>query len=293
MADILPVQWFPGHMTKTRRLMEKNIKLIDLVVEIVDARIPQSSRNPEIEKLIGGKPRIVLLNKCDSADEKTNQQWIAYYRKQGVVAIPTDCKSGKGLKALETATKEALAEKIIQWEAKGMAGRSIRLMIVGVPNVGKSSFINRMAGSKRTKVEDRAGVTRGKQWVTLASGMEMLDMPGVLWPKFEDPLVGERLAFTGAVKDAVLDIEHMAVRLLDVIKDQYSEDIAQRYKLEAEDICELDSFDLLEAIAKKRGMLMSGGHINTERAAIMLMDEFRGGLLGRISLEKPTESEAV
>ena len=287
MSEVLAVQWFPGHMTKTRRLMEKNLKLVDLVVEIIDARIPLSSRNPEIETLVGSKPRIVLINKADSADDKVTQQWIAMYRRTGVVAIATDCKSGKGLKALEGAIKEALAHKILQWQAKGMGGRSIRLMIVGVPNVGKSSFINRMAGARKTKVEDRAGVTRGKQWVTLASGMEMLDMPGILWPKFEDPLVGERLAFTGAVKDVILDIEHMAVRLLEVIKDTYYKDICTRYKVSKEEVTTMESYDLLELIALRRGMLMAGGVVNTERAAIMVMDEFRGGLLGRISLEKP------
>ncbi len=287
MSEILPVQWFPGHMTKTRRLMEKNLKLIDLVVEITDARIPSSSRNPEIKKLIGNKPHILLLNKADTADDRVNNMWISMHRNNGTVAIATDCKSGKGLKQLDAAVKEALAEKIKQWAAKGMAGRTIRLMVVGVPNVGKSSFINRLAGARKTKVEDRAGVTRGKQWVTLDSGIELLDMPGVLWPKFDDPLVGERLAFTGAVKDVILDVEHMAMRLLEVITPNYNSCLAERYKITEEEIQENDSYDLLELIARRRGMLMSGGRANTERAAIMLIDEFRGGVLGRISLERP------
>lgn len=285
MSEVVSVQWFPGHMTKTRRLMEANLRLVDLVVELTDARIPASSRNPEVDKIIGQKPRILVMNKADSADEAATQKWLSYYHSQGVTAIATDCRSGKGLNRLVTVVREVLAEKIARWEGQGMAGRTIRLMIVGIPNVGKSSLINRMAGAYKAKVEDRPGVTRGKQWVSLEGGIELLDMPGVLWPKFEDKLVGERLAFTGAVKDDILDIEHLAVRLIEVLQRSYSECFVQRYKLTPQEVQENDSYEVLALIAKRRGMLIPGGGVNTERAAIMVVDEFRSGILGRITLE--------
>ena len=228
MAETLSVQWFPGHMAKTRRMMAANLKLVDLVVELTDARIPMSSRNPEVDRIVGKKPRIVLLNKSDSADDAVTQKWLNWYRSRGIVALATDCRSGKGLKAFTAAAKEVLADKLAQWEQKGMGGRPIRMMIVGIPNVGKSSLINRLAGSKRAKVEDRPGVTRGKQWVTLDSGMELLDMPGVLWPKFEDKEAGERLAFVGSVKDDILDVEYLAMRLLEVLREPYGDLVAQQ-----------------------------------------------------------------
>ncbi|MEA5011975.1 MAG: ribosome biogenesis GTPase YlqF [Angelakisella sp.] len=287
MSEVLSVQWFPGHMAKTRRLMAANMKLVDIVIELIDARIPQSSRNPEIDKLIGDKPRLILLGKCDFADEAQTRRWIEYYKKQGIVALPADCRSGKGLQAFLPAVRQVLAEKIAQWNAKGLVGRPIRMMIVGIPNAGKSSLINRLAGSRRAKVEDRPGVTRGKQWVTLETGVELLDMPGVLWPKFEDKEAGEKLAFVGAVKDDILDIEHLAMRLLETLAPNYASMIANRYNLEEETVQETDSYDLLELIGKKRGMMMSGGHVNTERAAIMVVDEFRSGTLGRVTLEVP------
>ncbi|MEG0853778.1 MAG: ribosome biogenesis GTPase YlqF [Angelakisella sp.] len=287
MSEIVSVQWFPGHMAKTRRLMEANLRLVDLVVELTDARIPASSRNPEVDRIIGQKPRILVMNKADSADEAVTQKWLAWYKAQGVTAIATDCRSGKGLNKLVAVVREVLSEKIARWESQGMAGRTIRLMIVGIPNVGKSSLINRMAGGHKAKVEDRPGVTRGKQWVSLESGIELLDMPGVLWPKFEDRLVGERLAFTGAVKDDILDVEHLAVRLIEVLQQPYGDMLAQRYKLTAEEVRENESYDVLELIGKRRGMLVPGGGINTERAAIMVVDEFRSGALGRVTLEAP------
>ncbi|MEG1943693.1 MAG: ribosome biogenesis GTPase YlqF, partial [Angelakisella sp.] len=228
MSEVVSVQWFPGHMAKTRKLMEVNLRLVDLVVELTDARIPASSRNPEVDRIIGEKPRILVMNKADSADEAATQKWLEWYREQGIVAIATDCRSGKGLNKLVAVVREVLAEKIARWAAQGMAGRTIRLMIVGVPNVGKSSLINRMADAGKAKVEDRPGVTRNKQWVSATGGIELLDMPGVLWPKFEDKLVGERLAFTGAVKDDILDVEHLAVRLIEVLQQPYGELIAQR-----------------------------------------------------------------
>ena len=288
MNDQNPIQWFPGHMTKTRRLMEKNIGLVDLVTELADARIPYSSRNPEVPRLTHGKPRILLLNKCDAADEAATRLWLAHYKAEGTLCLATDCRSGKGLGQYQNLVRSVLAEKIERLRAKGMGGRAIRVMVVGIPNTGKSSFINRMAGGKRAKVEDRPGVTRGKQWVSLADGIDLLDMPGVLWPKFDDQTVAEHLAFTGAIKDDVLDIETLAVRLLDSLARHYPDLLAARYGVEAEGA---HPGELLEAIGRKRGMLISGGEVNTERAAIMLLDEFRGGRIGRITLERPGEME--
>ncbi len=298
MGDTTKVQWFPGHMAKTRRIMQSNLKLVDVVVEITDARIPYSSRNPEMDRLVGSKPRLLLLNKADSADEAVTSQWIDYYKKKGITAVATDCRSGKNINKFKSALKELMAEQVKTWEAKGMHGRPIRMMIVGIPNVGKSSFINRLAGSKRAKVEDRPGVTRGKQWVTLDDNTELLDMPGVLWPKFEDKTVGERLAFTGAVKDNILDTEYLACRLLELLCEEYPEMLVGRYNISLEDLPENDDmtagclkgFELLERIGRKRGFLISGGEINTERAAAAVLDEFRAGKLGRSSLERPQGS---
>lgn len=287
MTEEISVQWFPGHMAKTRRMMQSNLKLVDIVVELTDARIPQSSRNPEIDRIVGQKPRVVLLNKCDAAGDAVTKRWIAWYAQQGIPAIATDCRSGKGLNAFLPLVRETLKEQIARWEKKGLKGRPIRMMIVGIPNVGKSSLINRLAGSRRAKVEDRPGVTRGKQWVTLDKGVELLDMPGVLWPKFEDKTVGERLAFTGAVKDDIMDVELLAVRLLEVLTSlNYGSLLSARYKLEPEEL-EGSGYDILQAIGRRRGMLVAGGEINTERAAITVVDEFRAGTIGRISLEQP------
>lgn len=290
MTEEMSVQWFPGHMAKTRRMMQSNLKLVDIVVELTDARIPQSSRNPEIDRIVGQKPRVVLLNKCDAASEAATKRWIAWYAERGIPAIATDCRSGKGLNAFLPLVRGALKEQIARWEQKGMKGRPIRMMIVGIPNVGKSSLINRLAGSRRAKVEDRPGVTRGKQWVTLDKGVELLDMPGVLWPKFEDQTVGERLAFTGAVKDDILDVERLAARLLETLVSLgYGSLLCARYKLEEGELSG-SGYDILQAVGRRRGMLVSGGEINTERAAITVMDEFRAGTIGRISLEQPPRS---
>ena len=283
------IQWFPGHMAKTRRLMKDNLKLVDIVVELTDARVPFSSRNPEMKSLVGGKPRIVILNKCDMADETLTGEWIEYYKSKGISAIATDCRSGRGLNKLAPVVREVLKKELEKRASKGMEGKPIRMMIVGIPNVGKSSFINRVAGGKRTKVEDRPGVTRGKQWVTLENGIDMLDMSGVLWPKFEDKTVGEHLAFTGAVKDDIIDIESLAMRLADLLNRDYHRLLCDRYKLTNEETENLEPYDLLELIGAKRGMKISGGEVNTERAAAMLLDEFRGGKIGRITLEKPNE----
>lgn len=285
MTEIPSIQWFPGHMTKTKRMIKASLPLVDAVVEILDARIPESSKNPDLQSLIEGKPRIVILNKCDTADDASTQKWISWYRNQGIAAIAADCRSGKGLNKFIPTVKQVLAELIEKYESKGMSGRVLHLMVVGIPNVGKSSFINRLAGQKKAKVEDRPGVTRTKQWVRLADDIELLDMPGVLWPKFEDMSVGEKLAFTGAVKDDVVDIETLACRLLYVLNGLYKDELTARYKIETSQ--NEDGYELLKKVGKARGMLISGGEINTERAAITVLDEFRGGKLGRITLELP------
>lgn len=283
MTEIPSIQWFPGHMTKTKRMIEKCLPLVDAVVEITDARVPLSSRNPDLASLISGKPRIVILNKCDYADERVTAEWLKIYKEQGVAAIPTDCRTGKGIKAFAPAVKTVLKPLIDKRAAKGMAGRPLRLMVVGIPNVGKSSFINRMAGSSKAKVEDRPGVTREKQWVRIDREIELLDMPGVLWPKFDDMSVGEKLAFTGAVKDDVVDTETLAVRLLAYLRVTYPAKLIERYHIELSE--DDEDYMLLEKVGKARGMLISGGEIDTERAAINVLDEFRSGKLGRITLE--------
>ena len=279
------VQWFPGHMAKTRRLIKESLTRVDCVTEILDARIPLSSRNPEIGEITAGKPRIILLNKCDMANEKVTADWIKYFRSTGAEALAVDCRSGKGLNAYTPLVRKVLAEKIKANTDRGMAGKALRVMVVGIPNTGKSSFINKMAGRVRAKVADRPGVTTSNQWFFIGNGIELLDTPGVLWPKFDDPVVGDRLAFIGSVKDAVLDIETMAVRLLDVLRDGYPDRLSERYKIDNFD--ELQSWEILELIGRKRGMLISGGEVNTERASVMLLDEYRGGKLGRISMEFP------
>lgn len=287
MSEMQTIQWFPGHMTKTKRQIQSSLKLVDAVAEIIDARIPVSSRNPDLAKLVQNKPRVILLNKCDMANQTATKMWIDYFKKQNLVAIPVDCKSGRGLDKFAPAVNTVMSHKIARLKEKGMVNPTIRIMIVGIPNVGKSSFINKMVKKNRAKVEDRPGVTRGNQWYTIAKNLEMLDTPGVLWPKFDDKTVGEHLAFTGAVKDQILDIELLAVRLLDFIKELKPADFITRFKLENEDIENIDSYELLKMIGKKRGMLVSGGEIDAERAAIMLLDEFRSAKLGRITVEMP------
>lgn len=286
-TEIKSIQWFPGHMAKTRRSIKENLSLVDAVVEIIDARIPLSSQNPEMGRMTAGKPRLLVLNKRDMADNNITDRWISYFRKKGIAAVSMDCKSGKGLKAFTSALENQVLKDLIETrKAKGMVGAPLRVMVVGIPNVGKSSFINRMSGSKKAKVEDHPGVTRTKQWVKLGDRIEMLDMPGVLWPKFDDQLVARKLAFTGAIRDDILDIETLAMLLLEYLAENYPACLKERYKMDSEG---LDGKELLELLGRKRGMLISGGEVNTERAAIMLLDEFRAGKTGCISLEKPEE----
>lgn len=282
------IQWFPGHMAKTRRLISENLKNVDAVIEILDARIPYSSQNPEIRRLCEGKPFIILLNKASLADSKITRAFSEHYTNKNTVCIETDCISGYGLQKIAPAIRSLCEEKLNRYEEKGMVGRSLKAMVVGIPNVGKSSLINKIAGNKKAKVENRPGVTLNKQWVDTNIGIMLLDMPGVLWPKFEDPTVGENLAITGAIKDDILDIESIAMALCGRLRIQYPKELCARYKLDTlPSPDEVDNYDLLTLIGKKRGFCISGGEIDTERAANMLIDEFRMGKIGRISLDIP------
>lgn len=281
------VQWFPGHMAKTRRLIKESLNLVDGVVEIVDARIPISSRNPELDSIIQKKPRIILLNKCDVADSQATSMWLKYFRDKGFYAAAVDCRTGKGLNSFNSLVKQALKSVIERNDAKGMSGKPIRLMVVGIPNTGKSSFINRMGKNAKAKVADKAGVTRQNQWFVVGNGIELLDTPGVLWPKFDDPEVGDKLAFIGSVKDEVTDKETLACRLLESLAATRPQAIEDRYKISG--ISGLQGWEILEMIGKKRGFLIKGGEIDYERAAVIVADEFRGGKLGRITLELPID----
>lgn len=280
------IQWFPGHMTKTKRQIERDLRLVDAVAEILDARIPISSRNPDIAALTAGKPRVILLNKCDMADKRLTRKWVEALSSDKVRAIPVDCRSGRGVEQFVPALSELLSDKINAYKKKGMLNPTMRVMIVGIPNVGKSTFINRISKKNKAQSADRPGVTRGNQWFTVSKGFEMLDTPGVLWPKFDDMTVGERLAFTGAIKDNIMDIELLAIRLLDLLKELKTPEFIERYSLTDEDLT-LPSYELLAVIAKHRGMLISGGEADTERAAATILDEFRAAKLGKITLEAP------
>ena len=279
--------WFPGHMAKTRRQIKESLPMVDAVTELLDARVPMSSRNPELDELTGSKPCIVLLNKCDMADEKATAQWLDWFAQKGTAAMAVDCRSGKGLQGYHALVRRVLAERIRLNEEKGMPGKPLRIMVVGIPNTGKSSFINRCAGFGKAQVADRPGVTRSNKWFVIGNGIELLDTPGVLWPKFEDPDVGDRLSFIGSIKDEVVDCETMAVRLLEVLARDYRQQLMMRYKLDGID--GLAPYELLERIGRRRGMLISGGEIDTERTAVMLLDEYRAGKLGRITLERPCD----
>ncbi len=286
------IQWFPGHMAKTRRMISENLKNVDIIIEILDARIPYSSRNPEISRLVGDKPTLLLLNKASLADPNQNALWQKRYTEGNTVCLLTDCVTGEGINRMAGAIKTILADKLRRYEEKGMQGRRVRAMVLGVPNVGKSSLINRICGNKKTKVEDRPGVTLDKQWVSTNIGVDLLDMPGILWPKFEERRVGENLALTGAIRDGILDIETMAIILCKRLRRLYPEQLSARYKLgDMKAFAEVSDADLFLAIGKKRGFLISGGEINTERTAITLLDEFRGCKIGRITLDRYSKEE--
>ena len=287
MSEMQNIQWFPGHMTKTKRQIQASLKLVDAVAEIIDARIPVSSRNPDLDSIIQNKPRVVLMNKCDMADPSSTQKWINYFKNNGIVAIPIDCKTGRGINKFVSSVNEVLKEKIEKQKAKGLLNPTVRVMIVGIHHVGKSTLINRISKTRKAKAQDKQGVTRGNQWFTINKGFEVLDTPGVLWPKFEDKIVGERLAFTGAVKDQIMDTELLAMRLLDFLKVEKNPIFVERFKLQNEPIEDIESYELLELIGRKRGMLISGGEIDTERAAIMLLDEYRSAKLGKYTFELP------
>jgi len=283
----MDIQWYPGHMTKTRRMMEENQKLIDIVVELLDARIPLSSRNPAIDEIFPTKPRLVVLNKSDIADENATREWEKYFKAKGVGVKSISSTSGKSLNDIFASCKEILKDKIEHDKARGLVNRPIKMMVVGIPNVGKSSFINKLSGKKSAVTGDRPGVTKGKQWIRLPNSFELLDTPGILWPKFEDVAVGEKLAFTGAIKDEIMDLEEIASRLLDVLKAKYPQKLTERYKMTGFE--DMSGYEMLELLGRKRGFVVSGGEIDTERAAKILLDEFRGAKLGRISLELPTD----
>jgi len=280
------IQWYPGHMTKTRRQIEADLKQVDAVCEIVDARIPVSSRNPDIDSICGNKPRILVLNRMDLADPAATKKWKEYFKKKGMAVIATDCKTKRGIADFNPAARTACAEKLERDAARGM-NRPLRVMIVGIPNVGKSTLINQISGRKGAKAENRPGVTRGKQWVTVDSTLQLLDTPGILWPKFEDPEVGMMLAYTGAVKEGVIDIEELSCRLMELLHKFYPETLKERYKVEAPE--GTPGWELLEMAGRNRGYLMARAEVNLERMAKVLMDEFRSGKLGKFTLEMPEE----
>lgn len=286
MQDKMTIQWYPGHMTKTRRQIEADLKQVDAVCEIVDARIPASSRNPDIDSICGSKPRIIVLNRMDLADPGATKQWLAYFREMGMAAVATDCKSRKGISGFQPAVRSVLKDKIERNATKGM-NRPVRVMVVGIPNVGKSTLINQISGRKGAKAENRPGVTRGKQWVTVDNGLLLLDTPGILWPKFEDPNVGMMLAYTGAVKENVIDTEELSCRLAELLHKYYPQTLRERYGLEITE--DLPGYRLLEEMGRKRGYLLARGEINTERMAKVLLDEYRSGKLGCFTLEMPED----
>ncbi len=283
MSEIQNIQWFPGHMAKAERSIKKTLPLIDAVAEITDARIPVSSRNPDLDRIVAGKPRIIVLNKCDMADDNATTEWIKRFEREGAAAIAVDCRTGRGIGKFTSAAKQVLAGRLEAYRAKGMTGKTLRVMVVGIPNVGKSTFINRIAGVGKAKSENRPGVTKGNQWYSVDKELELLDTPGVLWPKFEDQTVGEHLAFVGSVKSEILDTEGLAVRLCELLLSDYSELVASRYGVDTEGA---DGYELLCRIGKKRGYVVRGGLADDERTARMLLDEFKNCKIGRITVEK-------
>lgn len=285
--NTMNIQWYPGHMTKTRRMIEEDVKLVDAVCEILDARIPIASRNPDIDAICGNKPRMIVLNRIDMADPALTKKWAEHFRAKGYAVLQTDCKTKKGISGFVPAVRTLLAEKLARYAEKGQVGRPLKLMVVGIPNVGKSTFINQIAGRKGAKAENRPGVTRGKQWITVDQGLLLLDTPGILWPKFEDPEVGMRLAYTGAVKDDILDTETLGCHLMELLAREYPQALTERYKIDIPE--EIDGWELLQAAGRKRGFLVSRGEVDTERMARVLLDEYRSCKLGTFTLERPEE----
>ena len=281
------IQWYPGHMTKTRRMIQCQLKNMDAVCEILDARIPLSSRNPDVEELTAGKPRLIVLNRIDVADSDATRRWAAWFRGRGFAVLEVNAKEGQGTARFAAAVRELLADKLAAYAEKGQAGRMVRVMILGIPNVGKSTFINKVAKRKTAKAEDRPGVTRTQQWVPVDRSLELMDTPGMLWPKFDDPQVGLHLAFTGAVRDEILDTETLACRLMELLAQRYPQALAERYKIEIAP--EDTGYDLLIKAGRRRGFMIRGGEVDTERMAKILLDEFRGGKLGRFTLELPED----
>lgn len=290
MNEKMNIQWFPGHMAKAQRMIEDNMKLVDAVCEIIDARIPYSSRNPDIDRLSGDKPRLVILNRADQADPEITAKWRSFFKDKGLAVLETDSRSGKGVNGFSPAIRSLLKERIKAYAAKGQTGRPLRAMVLGIPNVGKSTFINKAAGRKAAKASDKPGVTRGKQWISIDSGLELLDTPGILWPRFDSQEVGECLAVTGAIRDEIMDRETLAANFMLKLRALYPQSIEQRYKFTPAEGA--TGFELLEAAARKRGFLISGGEYDLERMAAVLLDEFRDGKLGRISLETPESADS-
>ena len=286
MQDKMSIQWYPGHMTKTRRQIEADLKQVDAVCEIVDARIPVSSRNPDIDSICGTKPRIIVLNRMDLADPEATKRWAAYFRSKGMAVVATDCKSRRGIGDFQPAVRLLLKDRLERDAAKGMH-RPIRVMIVGIPNVGKSTLINQISGRKGAKAENRPGVTRGKQWVTVDNGLLLLDTPGILWPKFDDPEVGMKLAYTGAVKEGVIDIEELSCHLMELLNRYYPKTLLDRYGIEVP--AGTPGYEILESAGRKRGFLLARGEIHIERMAKVLLDEYRSGKLGKFTLEMPED----
>lgn len=281
----MDIHWYPGHMTKTRRMIQADLKLVDLVAEVIDARIPISSRNPDIDELVGDKPRLIILNRADQADPEQTRAWTRWFKTRGYAVLETDSKTGGGVNQFSAVIKDALKEQIARWREKGQVGRPVRVMVVGVPNVGKSTFINKVARRKSAKAGDRPGVTRGKQWVAVDAGLDLLDTPGILWPKFDDERVGILLACTGAIKDDILDVETLGCKLMELLAVQAPQAIIERYGVTIPEESDFLGYDLLQQAGRRRGFLLRGGEIDTERMAHILLDEFRGGVLGRITLE--------
>lgn len=286
----LNIQWYPGHMTKAKRKIQEDLKLVDVVIELVDARIPMSSRNPDVDEIVGGKPRIILLNKSDLADEQANKVWMRYYSDNNTKVIMANSIKGIGLKEATNAAKLLMKEKIDRLKSKGLLVKTIRALIIGIPNVGKSTLINKMAGKSIAQTGDRPGVTRAKQWIKVSQELELLDTPGILWPKFEDEQVALNLAFTGAIKDEILDVYELSLKLLEKLQQDFFKNLKEKYKLEDEHK-ELTVHDLFKQIGKKRGCIIAGGEVDVQRVSVMLLDDFRGGRIGKITLELPPQPE--